>query len=423
MENNKINIAEILKDKPKGTKLYSPIFGDVTFDKVEKDLGEYTIFVTDKGQNHQTFMADGRYNRNGVPVLSPSNEMHDWSKFAWKKGDVLASNDGRKNTIFDGFTDDTYTSFKGKHSLEDNEYIGNENSLGTEDYTLEGENPAKCYINTIEERLGGKLNMETLEIEKPEFKDGDIVTIKGVDNFYEICIFKEISFTKSPSHKYVEKYASYNVELEETLWSNKGESVNIEARTIHFATEEEKQQLFDALAKEGKHWNAEKKQIEEIEPKFDAGDILNVASLDITYILSEDIQGNHYAYAYLKNTEDVVINENGGSFIVDTNKYRVTLANKKERQDLFDAINSKGKLWNSSELSFDDIPVFKFLPFDKVVVRESFHGAWKATLFSNIDSEGNFKCIDGVSYKTVCILPYNNETAKLIGTTNDYKKD
>ncbi len=168
---NQINIAEILKDKPRGIKLYSPIFGDVTFDKVEKDLGEYTIFVTDKGQNHQTFMADGRYNRNGVPVLYPAKEMHDWSKFAWKKGDVLASNDGRKNTIFDGFIDDTYTSFKGKHSLEDNEYISNENSLETEDYTLEGENPAKCYINTIEKKLGGKLNMETLEIEdiKPKW--------------------------------------------------------------------------------------------------------------------------------------------------------------------------------------------------------------------------------------------------------------
>lgn len=193
---NQINIAEILKDKPRGIKLYSPIFGDVTFDKVEKDLGEYTIFVTDKGQNHQTFMADGKYNRNGVPVLSPSNEMHDWSKFAWKKGDVLASNDGRKNTIFDGFTDDTYTSFKGKHSLEDNEYIGNENSLATEDYTLEGENPAKCYINTIEKKLGGKLNMETLEIEKPKWTPkpfNRIVAFCSATNIWCADIFSHIT--------------------------------------------------------------------------------------------------------------------------------------------------------------------------------------------------------------------------------------
>lgn len=34
MENNKINIAEILKDCPKGTKLYSSIFGNVSFEKL-----------------------------------------------------------------------------------------------------------------------------------------------------------------------------------------------------------------------------------------------------------------------------------------------------------------------------------------------------------------------------------------------------
>ena len=38
-------------------------------------------------------------------------------------------------------------------------------------------NDAKTYINTIEERFGGKLNLETLEIDKhQEFKDGDILS-------------------------------------------------------------------------------------------------------------------------------------------------------------------------------------------------------------------------------------------------------
>lgn len=36
-----------------------------------------------------------------------------------------------------------------------------------------------------------------------------------------------------------------------------------------FATEEEKQQLFDALAKEGKAWDSEKKQVVGLKPKFD----------------------------------------------------------------------------------------------------------------------------------------------------------
>ena len=33
---NEINIAEILKDCSKGTKLYTPLFGEVTFGKDEK---------------------------------------------------------------------------------------------------------------------------------------------------------------------------------------------------------------------------------------------------------------------------------------------------------------------------------------------------------------------------------------------------
>ena len=34
---NKINIAEILRDMPKDTKLYSPLFGEVKFKEVVSD--------------------------------------------------------------------------------------------------------------------------------------------------------------------------------------------------------------------------------------------------------------------------------------------------------------------------------------------------------------------------------------------------
>ena len=179
---NQINIAEILKDMPQGTKLYTPIFGDVTFDKVEKDLGEYTIFVTDKGQNHQTFMADGRYNRNGVPVLFPSKEMRDWSKFAWKKGDVLVSNDGKKYIIFVEFTDDTYTSFKGKYGYEDKILSNGYEVVSTMDYQT-CKVTLSYYILLIEEKLGGKLNMDSLEVEKP----------KWTPKPFEKCVWRENS--------------------------------------------------------------------------------------------------------------------------------------------------------------------------------------------------------------------------------------
>lgn len=108
--------------------------------------------------------------------------MRDWSKFTWKKGDVLISNDGKKEVFFNGFTDDTYALFKAKHGFEvlsdgNTMYLADEDGIATSDYTLEDKDVTQTYINTIEERLGGKLNLETLEIEKnqPEFKDGDIV--------------------------------------------------------------------------------------------------------------------------------------------------------------------------------------------------------------------------------------------------------
>lgn len=42
--------------------------------------------------------------------------MHDWSKFSWKKGDVLVNKDN-VHIIFEKFEDDAYTRFKGKHYL------------------------------------------------------------------------------------------------------------------------------------------------------------------------------------------------------------------------------------------------------------------------------------------------------------------
>lgn len=54
---------------------------------------------------------------DGECVVFPSKEMRDWSKFAWKKGDVLVSNDGGTEVIFDKWYDDTYTNFYSKHYL------------------------------------------------------------------------------------------------------------------------------------------------------------------------------------------------------------------------------------------------------------------------------------------------------------------
>lgn len=258
METN-INIAEILKDKPANTKLYSPLFSEVYLSQVRG----YSIDVKHHGVTSVFYSSGKFYDYNGAePLLFPSKEMRDWSKFAWKKGDVLVSNDGKCKVIFERFDDDTYTSFVGKYYVEcygkndelqdyEEEHYGD-----TVNYTKESEEAAQTYINTIEERLGGKLNMETLEIDKtqPEFKDGDVVCISGM-GYLAYGIAKSINNSSKKLEYYVLNDMS-TLKFEDWL--------SFEDKQIQPITETQQIILFDALEKEGKAWDAEKKQIVDI---------------------------------------------------------------------------------------------------------------------------------------------------------------
>lgn len=267
-----INIAAILKDKPNGLRLYSPIFGYCTFCYVREDTND--ICVKKHNGVIEYFNYEGLYFALGEVMLFPSKDMRDWSKFAWKKGDVLVSNDGKCKVIFERFDDDTYTSFVGKYYVEcygkndelqdyEEEHYGD-----TVNYTKESEESALAYINTIEKRLGGKLNHETMEIEKQtEFKDGDIVVTDAVPSMcYSKCIFilkGDLNTGESRANSYVffninNNHISYDVL--DTIERD---------RNIHLATDSEKQQLFDAIEKDGKAWDSDKKAIVDLKPKVE----------------------------------------------------------------------------------------------------------------------------------------------------------
>lgn len=262
----KINVAEILKDKPKGTKLYSDI---CCGECVLNEVSENAIYVD--MYNKERFWDFSVYGTiyafpDGSVLLYPSKEMRDWRKFDWKKGDVLVNKDGDVYIIFERFVDDTYCSFLGKYYLwkenNDTEQFYEKERLLTSDFQKAGKDAAQTYINTIEERLGGKLNRESLEVEKtqPKFKDGDIVALV-VRKCTHIAIFQ------SRQGAYIGFHAvlcqNDELLLEEPFREDVGD---IELR---LATDSEKQQLFDALAKEGKAWDAEKKQIVDLKPKVE----------------------------------------------------------------------------------------------------------------------------------------------------------
>ena len=83
--NEKLNLVEILKDCPKGTKLYSPVFGDVELDNIDI-LSDHPIRVVFPSGD-DSFTKDGRmfFNCDGECMLFPSKEQRDWSKFKIKK--------------------------------------------------------------------------------------------------------------------------------------------------------------------------------------------------------------------------------------------------------------------------------------------------------------------------------------------------
>ena len=215
-----------------------------------------------------TLIKFGNMFDDGECIIFPSKEMQDWSKFAWKKGDILVSRDKNIHLIFEKFIDDTYTIFAGKHCYEKNyrneyNYERRFDGFKTEYFTLETEDAAQKYLKTIEEKLGGKLNRETLEIEKTqsEFKDGDVLFVKCKGTaFIEI-------FNCYKNKGDLCDYVSLDTTTHELDISGEYGIFKENIMEIRLATKEEKQQLFDTLEKGGKRWDSEKKQVVDLKPK------------------------------------------------------------------------------------------------------------------------------------------------------------
>lgn len=77
-----MNIAEILKDCPKGTKLYSPIYGELILLNIQTASNYPICCGAIRSRDFRSFTKDGKYNMTDAePTLFPSKEQRDWSKF------------------------------------------------------------------------------------------------------------------------------------------------------------------------------------------------------------------------------------------------------------------------------------------------------------------------------------------------------
>lgn len=268
----KINIAEVLKNKPQGTKLYDLLYNiDVELDTINTTDTESVVWCTNETDNnttcHRGYSEFGtlRGCPDGLQILFPSKEMRDWEKFAWKKGDVLYSARLKEYCVFNKFISDGYLMFISNYNVDENTkrvvpktYDPDKNTVN---YEKVSDEKATEIISLIEEHYGGKLNLSTLEIEKQsEFKDGDIVALM-VRKCTHIAIFQSRQETYIGFHAVL--CNNEQLLLEEPFREDDGD---IELRP---ATDSEKQQLFDALTKEGKAWDSEKKAIVDLKPKVE----------------------------------------------------------------------------------------------------------------------------------------------------------
>lgn len=109
--NNNVDLTKILKYCPKGTKLYSTIFGEVEFIECD-DL--YQIVVA-KENKYYYFTSQGEFYFErikyhvGECALFPSKEQRDWSKFTapwYKKNNVVKNKILKFIVIYYGFKKD-----------------------------------------------------------------------------------------------------------------------------------------------------------------------------------------------------------------------------------------------------------------------------------------------------------------------------
>lgn len=217
MEQKDIDIYEILKGMPDGTPLYTPMCGNVEFTSVEADKEKSRAIWTEGKNGSFSFDKHGKWMKGGEALLFPSKEMKDWSKF-FKKGDVLeyvGCVDVKGKLIFEKYEDDTKIRFLGRF-VKENEVLSPNRSatFRTADWG-KSDDPAG-YIRFVEERLGGKLNRETLEIEKPVFEIGKLYVFNEEDEDGELTIIGEL-IGKYESNDMLRFGNQYEIETEKLV--------------------------------------------------------------------------------------------------------------------------------------------------------------------------------------------------------------
>ena len=234
-----MNIANLLKYCPKGTKLYSTAFGEVELIDISSLAN--TILVQNNHDTPFTFYSDGSYILDGECILFPSKDQRDWSKFRLplKRGDIMMKANGTIPFIASGeFYKDTSPKYICGVDITGHFSTG---IYGwTSEFYIPASKEAKKELFSKIAEAGYKWNINTLELEKiePMFKEGDVV----VDRNGDIILVSKANDSRIISN------AVLYINGDFIIYSD---AITYFVSDINFASIKDKNKLFSALVREG----------------------------------------------------------------------------------------------------------------------------------------------------------------------------
>lgn len=188
-----MNIIDKVKALPKNIKLYSPLFGEVTYKDCKNDL----IYVdTEMGEYH--FHENGAYFLScGDCLLFPSKECQSWDHL-FKKGDIIVSSDSGILAMFEKYDNNFlvyYSSFI--YPLRDHHKIKIDFGIGRhEDCRLATPDEKEKFFKLFKERHNliwdGNKFITNVTFDFNSFKPFDEVLVRqGKDKPWKIDFFEE----------------------------------------------------------------------------------------------------------------------------------------------------------------------------------------------------------------------------------------
>ena len=255
--NENIDLTKILKNCPEGTKLYSPIWGEIYF-KEMRNGEKYSIMATKKGSYVVSFTKKGLHyaDEDGECLLFPSKDQRDWSKFTapWFEK-LIESKFNVGQYITDGYDVCQITSIEDEYNCyKILDFMGG-------------------VSTTIPFTLQDNYHLWTIT----DAKDGDVLALSWWEdkNLWE----KIIIFKKYHSEGVKGLYSMPCIEGYGNTFKNGKIAFDDEKEpyysktwtcNLHPATKEQRDLLFQKIKEAGYKWNADTKTLEKlVKHKFD----------------------------------------------------------------------------------------------------------------------------------------------------------